>query len=141
VSGAAQPYEPVAGIPPASWLHAFDLDVPLPSPAPPPSDLTPIDVTAGPLHFFGMAAGPGDSNRDRYIFYAEPTVPYSRDRIVPVYILFSLADGSDEFAHLDPRRMVDPADFTRAWFSFTLSGPPRAKLSGLQIEGIFLPLP
>jgi hypothetical protein len=140
VSGAAQPYEPVAGIQADSWLHAFDLDAPLPSPAAPPSDLTAIDVAAGPLHFFGMAAGSGDSNRDRYVFYAEPAGAYTLLRMEPLYVLFTLKDGATEFEHLDPRRMVDPLDLSGSWFSFTLSGPPRGKLSGLQLEGHYLPL-
>jgi len=141
VSGAAQSYQPVAGIPVASWLRAYDLDVHLPAPAPPPSDLTPIDVHSGSLHFFGMAAGPGDSRRDRYVFYAETDALFSLTPMEPVDILFSLAGDAKERAQLDKRHMVDAPDFSRAWFTFTLAGPPRGDLTGLQLDGIHLPLP
>jgi 4-amino-4-deoxy-L-arabinose transferase-like glycosyltransferase len=141
VSGVAQPYRPVPGIPASAWLQAYDLDAPLPSPAPPPADLIPIDVNSGSLHFFGMAAGPGDSTRDRYLFYAEPINLYTQAHMEAVFVLFTLADGSLERAVLDNRRTVDAIDFSKAWFTLTLAGPPREKLKKLQLEGVKLPLP
>ncbi|HUB07702.1 MAG TPA: glycosyltransferase family 39 protein [Myxococcales bacterium] len=104
VSGIAQPYARVAGVPASSWLQAYDLDAPLVAPADLPPDLTRIDVPVegyGDMHVLGVAVHRGDSERDRYVFYVRT------DRLRTIDVTFDLDDGTFEAATLRAIRQLD----------------------------------
>jgi 4-amino-4-deoxy-L-arabinose transferase-like glycosyltransferase len=79
VSGAARPYRRVESVPASSPWQAFDLDSPLTRASPPPQDMTQVNGwtgnarVIGNAHVIGFAIGRGDKDRDRYVFYLEPT--------------------------------------------------------------------
>ncbi|RKG96345.1 dolichyl-phosphate-mannose--protein mannosyltransferase [Corallococcus carmarthensis] len=132
VSPVAESYAPVPGVPPQAALRAYDLDAPLPQPAPLPDGITPLSVRQGNLEVLGFAAGKVGPDRDRYAFYVRAVGPPQ-----PLRVTFHGPDGIVE-------RVLDPGDSLRrphtlmgaAWFILPAVGPRLANVKHLEFGAV-----
>jgi 4-amino-4-deoxy-L-arabinose transferase-like glycosyltransferase len=159
VSGLAQPFQRVEGVPAGAWLQAYDLDAPQVVPdAALPEGAIPADATIGSAHVLGVATAHGDSDRDRYVFFLRQ----SGDFFAPLDVSFTLDDGSVEHEPIAQRRALDwpisakskrptPPNAERSWLTdpsatnwYTLSvpGPLRSRLKSLRLSdaGLLFPV-
>ncbi|RYZ43406.1 MAG: glycosyltransferase family 39 protein [Myxococcaceae bacterium] len=129
VSPLAERYTPVPGVPLQAALRAYDLDAPLPNPAPLPDGITPLSLREGSMEVLGFASGSAGSDRSRYAFYVRCRGPLRQLRVA-----FHGPDGSVE-------RVLDPGASLRGpqalmnaeWFIIPVVGPPRAQVTSLEI--------
>ena len=158
VSGLAQPFQRVAGVPAGAWLQAYDLEAPQVVPdASLPDGATPADVVIGDLHVLGLATARGDASRDRYVFFLRQ----STDTFPTVDVTFTLDDGALVHEPISQRRALDwpvsvrskrptppTADrpwitdpIASSWYTLSVPGPPRSRLKRLELAKAELPLP
>jgi hypothetical protein len=158
VSGLAQPFQRVEGVPAGAWLQAYDLEAPQVVPdASLPEGATPADVTIGGAHVLGVATARGDASRDRYVFFLQQ----STEVFESLDVSFTLDDGTVEHEPISQRRALDwptsakskrPTPPTperpwltdprsTSWYTLSVPGPSRARLKRLELSKAELPLP
>ncbi|RKG80006.1 dolichyl-phosphate-mannose--protein mannosyltransferase [Corallococcus exercitus] len=132
VSPLAEPFAPVPGVPPQAALRAYDLEAPLPQPAPLPDGLTPLSVRQGNLEVLGFASRGVGHDRDRYAFYARALGPPQ-----PLRVTFHGPDGIVERV-LEPGATLRNPQALRgaAWFVLPAVGPSRAKVTHLEFGAV-----
>jgi hypothetical protein len=137
IASSAQPYARVADVAAASPLQAFDLDAPLPGPAPLPAGLLGASVEALGVRLLGYDVVAGDAEADRYVFYLSSENPQS-----PVELVFE-GPTVRERRYLGPELSLEGARQLKgsAWYSLPLLGPKRAAVKGMTFGGEDVPPP
>ncbi|RKH49568.1 phospholipid carrier-dependent glycosyltransferase [Corallococcus sp. AB050B] len=132
VSPLAEPYAPVPGIPPQAALRAYDLEAPLPQPAPLPDGLTPLSVRQGNLEVLGFASRGLGHGLERYAFYVRALGPPQ-----PLRVTFHGPDGIVERVLETGATLRHPQALRgAAWFILPTLGPPRAKVTQLEFGAV-----
>jgi hypothetical protein len=130
VSPSAEPFEPLAAVPPFAGLRAYDLLKPAP-PAPLPPGLNPLDVQLSNLHAVGWSARALNSRWSRYAFFAEPRGMPSDCRVT-----FVLDDGTRVEHTLQIASTLRPPQrlASAPWFVIGLIGPPQEHVKAVELR-------
>ncbi|MFB1481016.1 dolichyl-phosphate-mannose--protein mannosyltransferase [Corallococcus sp. RDP092CA] len=128
VSPLAEPYAPVPGVPPQAALRAYDLEAPLPQPAPLPDGITQLSARQANLEVLGFASRGVGQDLERYAFYVRALGPPQ-----PLRVAFHGPDGIVERV-LEPGATLRSPQALRgaAWFILPALGPPREKVTQLE---------
>jgi 4-amino-4-deoxy-L-arabinose transferase-like glycosyltransferase len=138
VSSRSEPYEDVGIVPAWSWLRLYDAERPAPPAPVPAAARLPAPVALGGKTLLGLAAGPLDSDHDKYAFYLRSDAAPGATQVS-----FEGPSGmqKDVVVRADATLFAAQRLAGREWFILPVVGPRRSELKGLALDGVAVPLP
>lgn len=128
VSPAAEPYAPVAGVPPHAWLRAYDLEQPA-APAPLPAGVVKVGAQFKQMTVLAAAAGPAGLGRDRWAFYVTSVGDPEE-----LTVTFHTGDGAEELKIPPTACLRNPNRLAgAAWFILPALGPRAKDVTSIQV--------
>jgi 4-amino-4-deoxy-L-arabinose transferase-like glycosyltransferase len=126
-SPAAEPFQPVPGIPAHAWMRAYDAEAHA-SPPSIPEGATPVELEIEGMQVLGYASGPVDAKSDKWVFFIRPNgIPHG------LQVSFVTHDKVVFPLQLEPEASLKHREHLAGapWFILPTLGPPRSRVSAI----------